>query len=204
MIRKSAIAAALIALFVLPALAQAPPAATPTRIRGTVEKLDGKTLTVKTRDGKTETIALADNFSVSALAKKTAADIKANDYVFTTGVKGTDGKLHCVELRIATEAMRGAAEGQTPWDTIPDATMTNATITGIATVTTGQTVKVKFKDQESEFVVDAQCQVFGYVPGDAALLKPGAAVFMVAQKQPDGKLTAGRITAEKDGIKPPM
>jgi hypothetical protein len=204
MIRKSAIAAALTALFVLPALAQTPPAGTPTRIRGTVEKLDGKTLTVKTREGQTQTIALADNFSVSALAKKTAADIKANDYVLTTGVKGTDGKLHCVELRIAPEGMRGVAEGQTPWDSMPEATMTNATVTGLATMTTGQTVKVKFKDQESEFVVDAQCQVFGYVQGDPSLLKPGAAVFMVAQKQPDGKLTAARITAEKDGVKPPM
>lgn len=204
MIRKSAIAAALTALFVLPALAQAPPAGTPTRIRGTVEKLDGKTLTVKTREGTTAEIGLADNFSVSALVKKTAADIKPNDYILTTGVKGTDGKLHCVELRIAPEAMRGVAEGQSPWDSMPEATMTNATVSGIATATSGQTVKVKFKDQESEFVVDAQCQVFGYTQGDAALLKPGAAVFMVAQKQPDGKLTAARITAEKDGVKPPM
>src|SRR5687767_12036303 len=112
MIRKSAIAAAVAALFVIPALAQTPPATTPTRIRGTVEKLDGKTLTVKTREGATAEIALADNFSVSALAKRTAADIKPNDYVLTTGVKRTDGKLHCVELRIAPEAMRGVAEGQ--------------------------------------------------------------------------------------------
>ena len=159
MIRKSAIAAAFAALFVIPALAQTPPAATPTRIRGTVEKLDGKTLTVKTREGPTAEIALADNFSVSALAKKTAADIKANDYVLTTGVKGTDGKLHCVELRIAPEAMRGVAEGQTPWDSMPEATMTNATVTGIATVTTGQTVKVKFKDRNpnSSSARNARC-----------------------------------------------
>ena len=204
MIQKSALAAAFAALLIAPALAQAPPAGTPTRIRGTVEKLDGKTLTVKTREGADAQIALADNFSVSALVKKTAADIKSNDYVLTTGVKGTDGKLHCVELRIAPEAMRGVAEGQTPWDSRPEATMTNATVTGIATVTTGQTVKVKFKDQESEFVVGPECQVFGYVQGDAALLKPGAAVFMVAQEQPEGKLTAARVTAEKDGVKPPM
>jgi hypothetical protein len=200
--RRVAIAAILAAALVAPALAQTPPAPTPTRIRGAVEKFDGKTLTVKTRDGQTATINLADNLSVSALVKKTAADIKTNDYVLTTGVKGTDGKLHCVELRIASEPMRGVAEGQIPWDTMPDATMTNATVTGIATATTGQTVKVKFKDSESEFVVDAQCQVFGYTGGDAALLKPGAAVFTVAQKHPDGSLTAARITAEKDGVKP--
>jgi hypothetical protein len=192
------------AFVALPTLAQSPPQGTPTRIRGTVEKFDEHNLAVKTRDGQTATIALADNFSVSALTKKTAADVKANDYIFTTGIKGNDGKLHCVELRIAPEASRGVAEGQSAWDTIPDSTMTNATVTGVATAPGGHTVKVKFKDQESEFIVDAQCQVFGYIPGDAGLLKPGAAIFTVALKKPDGSLTASRITAEKDGVKPPM
>ena len=37
-----------------------------------------------------------------------------------------------------------------------------------------------------------------------SLLKPGAAVFIVAQKQADGALTAARVTAEKDGVKPPQ
>jgi hypothetical protein len=202
--RTILLATALIGTLAVPALAQNPPDGTPTRIRGTVEKLDGKTLTVKTRDGQTATITLADNFGVSALVKKTAADVKANDYILSTGIKGTDGKLHCVELRIAPEALRGVAEGQTPWDSMPDSTMTNATVTGIATAAGGQTVKVKFKDQESEFVVDPQCQVFGYTQGDPALLKPGAAVFTVALKKPDGSLTAARVTAEKDGVKPPM
>jgi hypothetical protein len=202
--RTILLATALIGTLAVPALAQNPPDGTPTRIRGTVEKLDGKTLTVKTRDGQTATITLADNFGVSALVKKTAADVKANDYILSTGIKGTDGKLHCVELRIAPEALRGVAEGQTPWDSMPDSTMTNATVTGIATAADGQTVKVKFKDQESEFVVDPQCQVFGYTQGDPALLKPGAAVFTVALKKPDGSLTAARVTAEKDGVKPPM
>jgi hypothetical protein len=181
---------------------QNPPPGTPTRIRGTVEQFDEHNLIVKTRDGQTATIVLADNFTVSALTKKTATDIKPNDYIFSTGIKGNDGKLRCVELRIAPEASRGVAEGQTAWDTIPDSTMTNATVTGIAAAGGAQTVKVKFKDQESEFVVDAKCEVFGYIPGDAGLLKPGAAIFTVALKKPDGSLTASRITAEKDGIKP--
>jgi hypothetical protein len=39
-------------------------------IRGTIEKLDGKMLTVKSRDGQTLTIILADNLGVSALVKQ--------------------------------------------------------------------------------------------------------------------------------------
>jgi hypothetical protein len=42
------------------------------------------------------------------------------------------------------------------------------------------------------------------VPGDPGLLKAGAAVFITAQKKPDGTLTASSVTAEKDGVKPPM
>jgi hypothetical protein len=202
--RKAFFAAGLAALIASSALAQAPAEGTPTRIRGTVEKLDGKTLTLKTRDGQTATVSLADNFAVSALAKKTLGDVKANDYIASTGIRGTDGKLHCVELRVFPEALRGTAEGQFPWDSIPEATMTNATVTGITTASDGHTFRVKYKDKESEFVAGPDCQVFAYVPGDPALLKLGAAVFMVAQKKPDGGLSAGRVTAEKDGVKPPM
>ena len=84
MMRKIAIAA-LIALAVGPALAQTPPAGTPTRIRGTVDKLDGQNLMVKSRDGQTLTIELAANVAVITLVKKSVADIKAGDYVASTG-----------------------------------------------------------------------------------------------------------------------
>jgi hypothetical protein len=33
---------------------------------------------------------------------------------------------------------------------------------------------------------------------------PGTAIFIVAFKKGDGTLSAGRVTAEKDGIVPPM
>ena len=44
---------ALSALLILPAGAQQAPQGTPTRIRGTVDKLDGQALTVKSREGQT-------------------------------------------------------------------------------------------------------------------------------------------------------
>lgn len=203
--RKIALLAALCAgLLSASAMAQTPaPEGTPTRIRGTVERLDGQTLVVKSRDGQNVTIALAPNYSVAALVKKNISDVKQGDFVASTGVKGTDGKLHAIEVRIFPEALRGVGEGQYPWDLKPDSTMTNATVAGIAGGA-GQTLKVSYKGSESEYVVDSDCPVFGYTQGDAGLLKPGAAVFVIALKKPDGSLTAQRLTAEKDGIKPPM
>lgn len=197
-------AAAFIGLLALPAAAQNPPAGTPSRVRGTVEKLDGQILTVKSREGPELSITLAPGFAVSFLVKKSLADIKAGDYIAATSIKGTDGKLHAKEVRIFPEALRGTAEGQFAWDLVPQSLMTNATVAGISNAPKEQVVKVTYKGGESEIVIDPQTPVFGYGSGDAGLLKPGAAIFIVAQKKPDGGLSAARVTAEKDGVKPPM
>ena len=202
--RKIALAAAVIGLFAVPAFAQAPPAAPPTLIRGTVDKLDGKNLTVKSRDGQAIIVALADNVSVITLVKKTVADIKAGDYVASTGMKGTDGKIHAIEVRIFPEASRGVAEGQYPWDLKPDSIMTNATVNGIAGAPDGKVLKVTYKGTTSEYTIGPDVPVLANGPGDISLLKPGVAVVVIALKSADGKLTSARLYAEKDGIKPPM
>ena len=203
MMRKIAIAA-LIALAVGPALAQTPPAGTPTRIRGTVDKLDGQNLMVKSRDDQALTIELAANVAVITLIKKSVADIKAGDYVASTGVKGTDGKIHAVEVRIFPETARGTGEGQFPWDLMPDSIMTNATVGKVDQAPQGPVLHVTFKGTESEYTVGPDVPVLANGPGDISLLKPGAAVFVIALKHEDGKLTSARLYAEKDGIKPPM
>jgi hypothetical protein len=202
--RRLAIAAALITLAVGPALAQTPPAGTPTRIRGTVDKLDGQTLMVKSREGPVLTIALAPNFAVLGVVKKRLSDIKAGDYVGAASVKGADGKLHAIEVLIFPEAMKGTGEGERPWDLVGDSLMTNATVTGIAKAPGGQVLKVSYKGGESEVVVPPATPVVTFGPGDAKLLKRGAAVFVGALKAPDGSLTAARVIAEKNGVKPPM
>ena len=187
-----------------PALAQTPPAGTPTRIRGTVDKLDGQNLMVKSRDGQTLTIELAVNVAVITLVKKSVADIKAGDYVASTGVKGTDGKIHAVEVRIFPEAARGTGEGQYPWDLMPDSIMTNATVGKVDQAPQGPVLHVTFKGTESEYTVGPDVPVLANGPGDISLLKPGVAVFVIAVKHEDGKLTSARLYAEKDGVKPPM
>lgn len=200
---KPFIIAALLAVLAVPAFAQAP-AGTPTNIRGKVAKLDGNTLTVKTREGPTVTVALAANIGVRALVKKKLSDIKAGDYVASTGIKGTDGKIHAIEVRIFPEASRGVGDGQYPWDLKPDSIMTNATVGKVDQAPQGPVLHVTFKGTESEYTVGSDVPVLANGPGDISLLKPGVAVFVIALKHEDGKLTSARLYAEKDGVKPPM
>jgi hypothetical protein len=65
-------------------------------------------------------------------------------------------------------------------------------------------IKVSYKGTESEYTVDPTTPIFANGTGDRSLLMPGAAVFVIALKQDDGKLTSARLYVEKDGIKPPM
>jgi hypothetical protein len=202
--RSTCSAAAFILFLALPALAQTPPAGTPMRVVGSVDKLDGNNLTVNMKDGQAVTVVLADNAAVFGVEKRTVADIKPGDYLASGGVRGTDGKIRAVEVRIFPEALRGTGEGQRSWDAKPDGVMTNATVGTVTQSPEGGVIHVKYKEGESQYTVGPEAPIVAYVAGDRSLLKPGAAVFTVAQKKPDGSLTTGRVTAEKNGVKPPM
>jgi len=82
--------------------------------------------------------------------------------------------------------------------------MTNATVGTVSQSPQGGVIHVKYKEGESEYTVGPEVPIVAYVAGDRSLLKPGAAVLTIAQKKPDGSLTAARVTAEKDGVKPTM
>jgi hypothetical protein len=201
--RRAFIAATLIALLVGPALAQSPPDGTPTRIRGTVEKLDGQNLTVKSRDGQSVSVAMAPNFEVLALVKKTLADIKPGDFVASTGVKDKDGKIQAVEARIFPQATPDGGR-QFAWDLMPDSVMTNATVGTVTKAPQGTVLKVTYTGGESEYTIGPEVPILATAPGDISLLKPGAAVVVLALKKADGTVTSARLYAEKDGVKPPM
>jgi hypothetical protein len=197
----SCLAGAILALLVLPALAQE---GTPTRIRGTIEKLDGQTLVVKSREGQELSVILSNDLKVSAVNKAQLSDIKQGDFIGTAAVPGTDGKLHAQEVLIFPEALRGTGEGYHPWDLTPDGTMTNATVAEVAEGAKGRLLKLKYKDGEKEIDVPMAAPIVTLAPGDLSLLRPGAAVFISAMKAADGTLAASRVIAGKDGVPPPM
>ena len=202
--RRTSFLAAVVAAFVaMPALAQATPAATPMHIRGTVEKLDGRALTVSERDGDTATVTLAPGATVNTLVKRSLADIKPGDFVASTGIEGKDGQIHAIEVRIFPKASPGGGR-QFAWDLAPDSVMTNATVGRVTKTPQGEELHVTFKGGKSEYSVGPGVPILATAPGNISLLKPGAAVLVIAVKHSDGNLTSTRLYAEKNGIKPPM
>jgi hypothetical protein len=203
---KFIVAATLLAGLAAPSFAQAPQGGPPVSVRGTIQKIDDQAITVKSPAGSSTVVKLAPNYRVSSLEHKKLSDIHAGDFVGATSVPGKDGKLHAVEIHIFPPALRGAGEGQQPWDTRPNAVMTNATVSGIAKATQGQVLSVNYKGSTAEMVVDPKTVIVAPSPEPASSkdLKPGKTVYIFARKAPDGSLTSANVTVEKNGVKPPM
>jgi hypothetical protein len=196
-----AVAALLLGMsFVGQASAQAP-----TRIRGTVQRVEGQSVLVTSRDGEEIALGLPKDGKVGTLLKASLAEIKEGDFIGVAAMTGTDGKLRAQEVLIFSEAMRGTGEGHYAWDLSAGSTMTNATVAGIVAAPDGTHLTLKHKDGETEIDVEPSTPIVRVgPPGDVGLLMPGVAIFAVAATGADGRRSALRLIAEKDGVKPPM
>jgi hypothetical protein len=196
------IAAAMVAASVFGALAQQPP--TPTRVRGTIEGVDGDLIMVKSRSGEDVKLHMTADTKVVGIIKIALADIKLGSFIGTTTVPGPDGRQDAVEVHVFPENMRGTGEGSRPYDLKPNSTMTNATVAQQVTGTDGQTLVIKYKDGEKKVSVGPDTPVVTYVPGEKADLKAGAKIIAFVKQLPDGSFETNRVSVGRDGLTPPM
>jgi hypothetical protein len=193
--------ALLFAASILPqnaALAQAPQV---TRVRATIESVNGSMLTAKSRDGAELKIKLADNAPVNEVVKASLADVKSNSYIAVTGIPQPDGTQRAVALYIFPEAQRGLAEGFRPWDLSPNSTMTNATVDDQIASVDGPVLTVKYKDGQQKVLVTPTTEITAVVKKSAADLKPGQKIFIPgAKKQDDGNLEAPNVAFGDYGV----
>ena len=199
--------AGLVAAFIsaAPALADDAAPQMPTRVRGVIDSFDGTNLAVTARDGSKLTVALAPGFGVGTVKKARLSDIKRGDFVGSAAMRGKDGKLHALEVHIFPEALRGTGEGQRPWDSGPNSSMTNATVGKVAAISGGgRKLALTYKGGKTVIEVSRKVPVVTLAPGDPSMLLPGRAVLLFATQKPDGTLSAARVTVESGGVKPPM
>lgn len=178
------------------------------RVRGTIDKLDGNVLMVKSRDGAELKLVLKDNVRIAGVVKASLAAIKPDSNVAITSRPRADGTLEAFELRIAP-AGQPFNSFHSEWDLMPNSFMTNGSLqTSIAGVD-GQVLTVKYKivgkpDEEKKLIVTPKTIIATTVPGTKEDLKPGLKVFVAgAPKLPDGSLDVAAIQVEKE-IPPPQ
>jgi hypothetical protein len=172
------------------------------RVRGTIEKVDGNTLTVKAGDGTAVTLMLTSDAAVVSVVKATLADVKEGSFVGSAAMPQPDGSQKALEVHIFPETMRGTGEGHRPF-TVPNSTMTNGTVGDMVTASDGQSLTVKYKGGDKKIVVPPGVPIVRYEIGGRGELKPGAHVTATnAVKKSDGTLEAARINVGRDGLVP--
>src|ERR1700688_3964959 len=193
---------ALITVLASAAWAQQPPTV---RIRGTIEAVDGPTLSIKTREGNDVKVKMTDNVVVVGIARAALSEIKPGSYIGVSAMPEPDGTQKALAVHIFPENQRGAAEGFRPWDLRPNSTMTNATVAETVAGTEGQNILVKYKDGEKKVLVPPDTPIVTFVAGDRSELQPGAKIIIFsATRKEDGSLEAARVNVGRDGITPPM
>jgi hypothetical protein len=196
------VAVAMVVGSCLYAIAQQPPS--PSRVRGTIEAVDGDVLAVKSRSGEDFKLHMAGDMRVVGITRISLADIKVGSFIGTTTVPGPDGGNNAVEVHVFPEDMRGTGEGSRPFDLRPNSTMTNATVDQSVVGNDGHTLVIKYKDGEKKVLVSPETPVVTYVPADKADLKAGAKIIAFMKKLPDGSFEATRVSVGRDGLTPPM
>jgi hypothetical protein len=174
------------------------------RIRGNVESFDGKTLNVKARSGQSYAVKVPDNLLVIGVNKASVADISQDKYVGTTTVGERNGALVALEVHIFLENMRGTGEGHRDWDLGPTSKMTNANVAKITKVANAHEMTVQYKGGEKKVLITSETAVVAYSLSDKGELKPGAPVFINAQREADGSVSAPRVNVGLKGQVPPM
>jgi hypothetical protein len=180
-------------------------AAETVRVRGTIVGLDGSTLTVKTREGPNAMLMLKPGWKMAGVAKASLEDIKPGDFVGIASLPTAAGGDGAVEVLVFPPAMKGTGEGSYPWDLKPKSTMTNATVTNAVKGVEGRTLDLSYSGgKEKKISIPDGVPIVTFAPATEADLKPGATVFVPAQRGDDGALAAGFVVVGTNGVDPPM
>ncbi|OHV87976.1 hypothetical protein [Mesorhizobium sp. ORS 3428] len=174
------------------------------RVRGTVVNFAGTALTVKAHDGKTDTVTLSPGWMISGVAKASAADIKQGDFLGIASAPKTGGGSGALEVMIFPAALKGTGEGDRAWDLQPNSRMTNGTVASVTEVS-GRTVTLTYgSGQKKQIAIPQSTPIVKFATAKPADLKPGAPVFVSAERGSNGKLVSRRVVVGNHGIAPPM
>lgn len=174
------------------------------QVRGTIVSLMGDRLNVQSREGKPVTVELKKGWMVSGIANAKSGDIKKGDYVGIASLPGNGGRDGALEVLIFPAQLRGANEGNFSWDLKPGSSMTNATVANTVKSVNNSVVTVSYHGHEKKINIAQGTPVVTLAPATQADIKPGATVFVPAEKGERDALVANTFIVGINGVVPPM
>jgi hypothetical protein len=173
-------------------------------IRGSIDSVDGQTLSVSTREGPKVKLILMSKVRIIAMKKAELSAITPGSFIGTAAKPGAGGQLVAMEVVLFSESARGSGEGQYDWDLAPGSSMTNAKVDAAVQGASGSDLTLSFKGGSVKISVPPGVPVVTPIPAQRDDLRPGAQVFALGLEYPDGTYRTPFVAVSKDGVAPPM
>src|SRR6185503_2830019 len=161
--------AAVAVLVASSALAQKPQ----TRVvKGKIAAVEGSTVVIDQAKGAGQAkVKLKDKAVIMTVGKADLKEVKPGAYIGVGAMPQADGSQKAIRVMIFPEIQRGTGEGHYPWTTpgsVPNSTMTNATVDTTVASVEGQVLTVKHKGGVHKIIIGPDALIVSNVPGSAA------------------------------------
>ena len=205
--KQSQVLAAFAAVAVLvasSALAQKPQTQV---VKGKIAAVEGSTVVIDQAKGAGQAkVKLNDKAVIMTVGKATLAEVKPGAYIGVGAMPQADGSQKAIRVMIFPEMQRGTGEGHYPWKTpgsVPNRTMTNATVDTTVASVDGQVLTVKYKGGMHKIIIGKDALIVSNIPGDAGDLKPGMAITVpAAEATADGRFETSRVNIGRGDFVP--
>jgi hypothetical protein len=180
--------------------------ASPVRVRGEIADVEGRRLTVQTRDGGTTRLELPAGAKILAMSPIEPGAVGEDASVGAAAVKQPDGRMKALLVVVHPGGIGGPGEGYLTWDLTADSQMVQGEVREAEDGPDGRVLQIYYTQAGNTVVVPPGTPVVRLEPGDEGLLKKGATVFVPNAEKGQGgdTLTAEMVAVGKDGYAPPM
>jgi hypothetical protein len=176
-------------------------------VKGKIAAVEGSTVVIDQAKGAGQAkVKLKDKAVIMTVGKATLSEVKPGAYIGVGAMPQADGSQKAIRVMIFPEMQRGTGEGHYPWKTpgsVPNSTMTNATVDTTVASVEGQILTVKHKDGVHKIIVGKDALIVSNIPGGAGDLKPGVAITVpAAEVTADGSLETARVNVGRGDYVP--
>jgi hypothetical protein len=170
-----------------------------TRVRGRIVSVEGDVLTVAVREGGQVMLRLGEA-PIAVLRRVSLEELAPGTPLGVVAEPAGDG-LRAVAVTVLPPT--ATRQFQSPWDLGENTSMNNGAVAGVMQRADGQELTLSINGRAVPMRIDGRTALVRPVAASREDLRPGAAVFVTATRGEDGRLTATRVTVEKDGVAPP-
>ena len=178
---------------------------TPGRLDGQIESVEGRQVTVRSRDGGTARLELAGDARVVGMSAAAPEALTENATIGAAAVKQPDGRLRALLVVLYPSDLGGSGEGYFTWNLAPDSMMVQGEVRSVEAGPEGRVVSVYYPQAGATLVVPPGTPIVALEPGGPDLLRKDAHLFVPNAGRIEGDaLTAELVAVGKDGFVPPM